>query len=51
MRFVIKWGIYINIERCGVYSSNPIVSPPVGLYTDSVIQRYGIIFIIPNKFK
>jgi hypothetical protein len=34
-----EWGIYINIERCGVYSSNPIVSPPVGLTTNSVIQR------------
>jgi hypothetical protein len=43
-----EWGIYINIEQVGVvyptthvgvYSSNPIVSPPVGVITNSVIQR------------
>jgi hypothetical protein len=36
-----KWGIYIkNIKQVGVYSSNPHVTPPVGLITNSVIQRY-----------
>ena len=25
MRFVIKWGIYINIVRCGVYNSDESV--------------------------
>ena len=41
MIFVKNGGfIYKNIKQVGVYSSNPIVSPPVGLYTDSVIQRY-----------
>ena len=47
MRFVIKWGIYKNMEHPSVYSSDesvydslpPLGTPPVGLVTNSVIQR------------
>jgi hypothetical protein len=34
--------LYKNIKRCGVHSSTPDLkgTPPSGLITDSVIQRY-----------